>query len=303
MNILNMGLTKLANGTGNITKAVLVIKNPIEMRYLIEEKKEQTKNSFGENKGSVSEADIMARTMQMAGLARTDLEHDSNSMVESIMNAAKDLLGSRNASGTGFGLNANADGLSFYELKKRCGTAAKEMHYLFLEVMYNPASISITSEVGKSSNYDRGGTLGSASSTSLSERNVPFQRRMTFKIIIDDENNSDAFSTTLNTSLTVSNVADMVASVKKDYSVKSKCEALMGLVNYEFLRDVIFCYGKMIFHGELTDCGVKYTMFNRVGNPVRAEVQLTILQTSSKDSMDHIYWENAYNKFVQQVAR
>ena len=295
MNIMSLMGTDLASATGNVAKAVLVIKNAPSIFHRLQKDNTIVRQAFSSlpSGKSVSEADITARVLQEAGISKTDLEKKSNDMVSSVMKLASDTLKEINCAG---------DGISYSRLKKKCGLDANTNDYLFLEVMYNPASVVISSSGGRYMGYDRGGELGCASNCSVVERNMPTTKKLSFKMIIEDLNNYDAFGTQLNTSLTISNVKDLVMGAvckyTHQYSVKSKCEALLGLLNYDFLQDVIFCYGKMVFHGSLINMGVKYTMFNTNGNPIRAEVSMQLLQLSSNDSADRVYWKNAYDKYV-----
>lgn len=181
--------------------------------------------------------------------------------------------------------------------------AGMQATYNFIEVQYNPATVVISASGGTYMSMDRSGNIGSASASAVVERHQPTQKKCSFTIIIDDCEENDAFGFSGNTSMTLSNMAGTAASAAgtllgKKHSVKEKCEALMGLVMDSHLQDMVFCYGKMVFHGQLVSCNTKYTMFNLSGNPIRAEVRMTLLQVADPTlyEFDMIEWQNKWEK-------
>ena len=202
-------------------------------------------------------------------------------------------------------LAASKSTASMEALVNMPGMGTPTSKYILVEVQYNPASVRMEAKGGQYKSMDRNGAIGSGSASAIVDRDEPVQKECKFQIVIDDTNNSDAFGISDNTSLTVGNIVESASSIAKsatgtNFSVKAKCEALMGLVLQSHLQDMIFCYGKMSFHGKLIDCSVHYTMFNKQGNPIRATIDMTLWQPADTDLFAydvaewHKKWQQAF---------
>lgn len=73
---------------------------------------------------------------------------------------------------------------------------------------------------------------------------------------------------------------------------------LLGRVERESDRKVIFCWGNMVFPGEMTQADARYTMFSSSGEPRMAKISVTIYQKSPEDSK---YWKRAFESCFQAV--
>jgi hypothetical protein len=62
-----------------------------------------------------------------------------------------------------------------------------------------------------------------------------------------------------------------------------------------------FKWGKFDFFGALTSMDVKYTMFSKDGNPIRAEVKVALLEYVQQDSFDMGFGSSRNNITVPQV--
>ena len=60
--------------------------------------------------------------------------------------------------------------------------------------------------------------------------------------------------------------------------VKRQSEKILALLLDSSLSYVVFCYGGMVFQGELTQADIRYTMFDIEGNPVWAEISVSITE-------------------------
>lgn len=176
-------------------------------------------------------------------------------------------------------------------------TAMAGSGYLAMEVQYNPSSIYLDTQAGRQVEYS-GGNLGSSATNQIVQVLQPVATTMSFQLVFDDMNLRDAFMLE-NTALTAGNAISAVAKTVKNknggYSVQAQIDGLMALLTREETRQMIFYWGKMCFHGELTGVSSKYTMFNKDGNPIRGTVDLTLRQGSgSIFQQDDVYWDEAF---------
>lgn len=174
--------------------------------------------------------------------------------------------------------------------------------YLAMEVQYNPSSIHMETRAGVV-DYS-GGNLGGQSINQLAQDNQPVATIMSFQLIFDDMNPSDAFMLENLAPTTVGNTVSLVGSgVKKKidggYSVQKQVDGLIALLTQTETRHVIFFWAKMCFRGVLTDVNTRYTMFNKDGNPIRGVVELSIRQ-DAEDVFGH--WDKAFTKAFGKAA-
>ena len=168
--------------------------------------------------------------------------------------------------------------------------------YHILKVKYNPSKIQIDSRAGS---FLKSGIGGEGTNT-LTQINMPAQTFMNFEILFDEENHQDAFmfekATNLSAGALVSDVAGVVKNIKNEegYTVRPQVEALIGLLTQSETRQVVFYWSDMVFAGEVVSVDARYTMFNTMGNPIRAVVRLTIRQ-ASQDPADNKYWIDAFD--------
>ena len=171
--------------------------------------------------------------------------------------------------------------------------------YLALEVQYNPSSIHMETQAGRQVQYS-GGDLGSGSNNQIVQVVQPVSTTMSLQLIFDDMNPSDAFMLE-NTALTVGNVTSEIGNAVRNkkgaYSVQAQIDGLIALLTQDETGQVIFFWAKMCFRGELTSVNTRYTMFNKVGNPIRGVVDLTIRQGDEPQyGYDEIYWDQVFTK-------
>jgi len=182
---------------------------------------------------------------------------------------------------------------------------AGDHNYIAIEVQYNPSSLRLDTKAGEQKDFsvEKG-------RTNLSLYNAPSQTTLSLELLFDDTNNMDAFMVGDNpiTGLTASNVAEYGKSAAKNlkggFSVQRQMEGLLSLLAVPTARDVIFFWGDMSFHGQVTEVDEQYTMFNKKGHPVRGTVRLTIQQGDSlsgdnsvkKNEYDDRYWEQAFDE-------
>ena len=80
-------------------------------------------------------------------------------------------------------------------------------------------------------------------------------------------------------------------------SIQSAVEGFVGAMRNNFTHQVCFEWGDMYYEGELKSINTTYTMFDSVGRPIRAKVNIAIyLQDENITNGDMGYWETAYEK-------
>lgn len=179
--------------------------------------------------------------------------------------------------------------------------------YIPIQLQYNPSSIQLSTMKGNILNRSAGGS----GENMFQQWTVPVQTVMSVDLIFDDMNVMDAFN--FENIASVSGIRDLGGQMSKaagdegGFSVRPFVEAIVGAMAAEESRQVIFVWNQMAFDGSLVGVDTEYTMFNRVGEPIRAKVGIQIFQQnlSKKEEKgkateytmyDISYWRKAYNK-------
>ena len=178
------------------------------------------------------------------------------------------------------------------------GAAMLTKGFIPVEVQYNPSSLQFNTVGGKIRNYT---AMGNEQMNAMSSTDKQTSTYMTVQLVYENINVSDAFgSSSLGTS--ASDIIDTGASVLKNlfgdgYSVKKPVEGLLSLLITKETRQVIFVWNNMFFHGELVSAQANFTMFNKLGHPIRATVQLQIQQSNGNATFasDKQYWNDAFD--------
>jgi len=180
------------------------------------------------------------------------------------------------------------------------GGAMAGSDYLALEVQYNPNSIQLSTQAGSQVEYS-GGSLGNGSNNQIIQITQPVSTTMSFQLVFDDMNPSDAFMLE-NTALTAGNVVSGIGGMVKKaagsgYSVKAQMDGLIALLTMDVTRQVIFFWAKMCFRGEVVSVSSHHTMFNKSGDPIRGMVDLSIRQGDDANyKFENTYWDQAFTK-------
>ena len=105
------------------------------------------------------------------------------------------------------------------------------------------------------------------------------------------------------TNLSVSNVAQTAGSVistaateKADPDVQKYVEGFVAAMSSRKTREVAFQWGELYYFGRLNQISAQYVMFNTLGQPVRAYVDLSIHDIDEKDATQTlgVRWDRAY---------
>lgn len=165
-------------------------------------------------------------------------------------------------------------------------------------VQYNPSSIRLNSSGGYYYDYDGAGDKALSKVTSGQKPSTVY---FSVTLIFEEINDQDAFGyqdMSLNIGTGIESVKSIYTNLKGEgYSVRPQVESLVALLMHRRTQQVIFYWADMFFHGELTNVDATYTMFNKKGHPIRAEVQLRIQQADSNSmfTSDIKAWDAAFD--------
>ncbi len=171
--------------------------------------------------------------------------------------------------------------------------------YQMMEVMYNPKSINIS---GTGGGEVRGTSNGDAGISQLSRSSRVSRLKFNVELVFEDIDINDAFPME-KFQANAESALDLAASIAQQkllggFSVQDKCDGLLALLNFKRLKQVVFLWGNMFFHGELTNVDVRYEMFNYSGDPILAKVRLQIEQSDSQSSIKYAADENQWSQAV-----
>lgn len=270
MDFAKMGQNLLSSATGNIAKAVLVIR-----KIDVEEGERETTID------QVAVKDIKGSIDELAGAAGRP-----GGINGDLMKLAKKTLD-------------NGKVASFSDITSKL----QNKHFIALELQYNPTSIRLDTTAGRQMSYS-----GGAGATQVQQYTAPASTTLSCELLFNDVNNMDAFMLNDNplTGMTASNIKNAVTSAAKgDYSVQRQMEGLLSLLSVPSARHVIFYWGALCFRGEMTEVTTRYTMFNKKGFPVRGTANIQIRQgDGSPDATDpdrayrydDSYWDASFKK-------
>lgn len=170
--------------------------------------------------------------------------------------------------------------------------------FLPMEVQYNPMSLQMQTVGGTLEKYT---AMGNDTNNSLVATDKQTSTYLTVQLIFEDISVYDAFGAATQENGAVSgpsNIAETVTSnlttiLSDGYSVRRQVEGIISLLMLKRTRQVIFVWNNMFFHGELLSVDANFTMFNKVGNPIRAQVNVQIQQSNNNATFksDLEYWD------------
>jgi len=280
---------KFKDATGNVAKAYLCVR---DVRGKQED--EQDLNNFYKDSEEVQKSILKEAAKKIS--PGTDFEEGEDGIGGDVM--AEQML-KRGARGD----SSSAKGLSFDELADLMSG-----RYIPVQVQYNPSSIKFTSDLGGRRRINPVETVGQKGDSQLI-KNIPKNTELSCNLIFEKINVNDAFiQASEGWNASIGNVTSTVGSAVKKlsgssgsepYSVRKEVEGFLSLVSTMYTRDVIFYFGKMCFHGELTSVNATYKMFNKNGDPIHAEVEIKIRQ-SSQNQYDQSRWVVSFDTLFKE---
>lgn len=174
-------------------------------------------------------------------------------------------------------LNSNKLGTTLGELDSEIGKAAKgAKEGKIYMVQFNPATIRINAVGG--GNFAVTSYSGNAPGASFQKLDARIDVSMT--LILDAVNNKEAFG---QDKLIVEPVeiakgvaAAAATAAGKNYSVLQQVEGFHAAMRVMDYTNVKFIWAGSVLEGGLTRVNSRYTMFSPTGNPIRAEMGITI---------------------------
>lgn len=170
--------------------------------------------------------------------------------------------------------------------------------FLPMEVQYNPATLRMNSVGGRIKKFE---TMGNENMNSMTATDKKTSTYLTVQLVFEAISNADAFLSS-DLSVNASAIKTQGASIIKNalgdgYSVKKQVEGLISLLMEKETRQVIFVWNNIFFHGELTSVNANFTMFNKLGKPIRATVEMQIQQSNGNATFasDTQYWNDAFD--------
>lgn len=153
-------------------------------------------------------------------------------------------------------------------------------------VQFNPSQLSLS---GYGGGMYQKTDYGTASSDKKQQKNIgisyePAKVRlmMSVTLIFDQVSVKDAFMAdkfAASPTSVVTGVASLVkeAVTGEEYSVQPIIEGFIGMLRQERTRFITFCWGSMQYEGVVNSLNTRYTMFNLTGQPIRGEVELSMI--------------------------
>lgn len=268
---------------GNIAKAVLIF--PDTGIHAVNMRKPETVQAYGATMGmSKLEASNWAYGKRKAG----KLTISKSTVDTSIVTKQLEAIG-------GNDLKSLTDALTDGRISGKKFT-----------VQFNPSSIQITARGGGRYPVSNYGSVGSNQAGKIEYRALDPYITVGFTLLFDATNAADAFMEerfTMGVTTVAKNVATAVMG--KEYTVRPQVEGFLAALRNEAHRTMIFQWGTLRYTGVLNTVACSYTMFNTVGNPIRAEVQIGMLMGSApKDSDDGAsyldYWKSRYSDILEK---
>lgn len=190
-------------------------------------------------------------------------------------------------------LNSNKMGKKLskmdYELRK---LAKGDMEGNIYMVQFNPATIRISAVGG--GNFAVASYGGSGAGVNFQGLNARIDVSMT--LILDAVNNKEAFGQDKlipePIEIAKGAAAGIMTAAGKNYSVQQQVEGFHAAMRITDYTNVKFIWGGTVLEGGLTRVNSRYTMFSPTGNPIRAEMGITI--TCLGDAVKK--WKQAYDR-------
>ncbi len=179
-------------------------------------------------------------------------------------------------------------------------TAMSEKNYSVMEVQYNPSSIRLSANGGSQLRRPQ---AGDASAQQMGMTSKISRIQLTVELVFEDINVADAFhleGLSMNFQELAQTAMSGIANSLEGggFSVRKQCDGLLALLNFKRLKQVVFLWADMFFHGELVNVDVRYEMFNKNGEPILARVRLTIEQNDSSNSIRYSSDDDQWNDAI-----
>lgn len=272
---------KLKDATGNVTKAYLCVRDTAGKKIDMIDP-----SNFSKDSAEVQQAILKKAAEKMTRSSIPTKGVDITATAESLLK------------GNEAGTSSSNRGLSIDELANLMSGK-----YIPIQVQYNPSTLQYHSDLGGRRRINAVEGVG-AGGDGMSIKTIPQNTELSCTLVFEKINVNDAFiqaSEGWNASLgnVTSTIGSAVNKIKggsseEPYSVRKEVEGFLALLSTTYTRDVIFFYGKICFHGELTVASANYKMFNKRGDPILAEVSIRIRQ-NNENLYDQNRWRTSFD--------
>lgn len=173
-------------------------------------------------------------------------------------------------------------------------------------VQFNPNQLTLS---GYGGGMYQKTDYGSASSAKNQQRNIgisyePAKVRlmMNVTLIFDQVSVKDAFMADKFAASPTSVATGAAAlgkelATKEEYSVQPIIEGFIGMLRQESTRFITFCWGSMRYEGMVNSLNTRYTMFSLTGQPIRGEVELSMILVDEEVGPDNMgIWKKHYEE-------
>ena len=153
-------------------------------------------------------------------------------------------------------------------------------------VQFNPSQLTLSGYGGGMYQKTDYGTAGTAKkqqkNIGISYEPAKVRLMMNVTLIFDQVSVKDAFMAdkfAASATGVATGVATLAkeAATKEEYSVQPIIEGFIGMLRQERTRFVAFCWGAMQYEGIVNSLTTRYTMFSLSGQPIRGEVDLSMI--------------------------
>ncbi len=189
-----------------------------------------------------------------------------------------------------------AEGVDNKMTEAEMAAAMLSIGFMPMDVQYNPATLRMNTVGGNIQKYT---AMGNENQNTLTSTDKKTSTYLTVQLVFEDINNDDAFGLSGEISLSASSAVNKVGAIASEalaggYSVRTPVEGLISLLMLKRTRQVIFVWNDIFFHGELISVDANFTMFNNLGHPIKATVDMQIQQTNSNATFksDLQYWDD-----------
>ena len=257
----------------------------------------------------------------LGNIEKAQIHISSYNMIKEKKLQIKEIVPAKGTSG-GLGSIAGQSGLGsvgFSQLEKvaqaaagAVGNAVKtvgsqlEKNVKTYTVQFNPSQLTLS---GYGGGMYQKTDYGSASNAKKQQGNIgisyePAKVRlmMSVTLIFDQVSVKDAFMAdkfAANPTGIATGAATLAkeAITKEEYSVQPIIEGFIGMLRQERTRFITFCWGSMQYEGIVNSLNTKYTMFSLTGQPIRGEVDLSmILVDEEVGPKDMGVWKKHYEE-------
>lgn len=182
--------------------------------------------------------------------------------------------------------------------RRALSTAKARNEFYEVPVQYNPSSLSFHINSGGGDEEEEPGKKKAWKTGSQKDVSGGFR----VELMIDSANNQTAFLEASRDAKYRS--GGKLAEAVNEESVRAQAESLVALLMRPETRQIVFCWNNLVYVGELQSVGIRYTMFNPSGNPVRANISLELSRSfsgagSAMALEEEKHWDGVLDKFVK----